>query len=530
MSLLQTITDFLETIFKANSPEVQKKQKLKKLDAELKALPSGIYKNGLLQPNFAEAIRLLYVNTKPIGTILENTIAGQDIKRNNRYEFQLIVSCYTPEMQEMLSSLDFETRKQEIVIAELEGIKAQKTIDAHRRKLDKLVQTLNTKEFLKLNDLFAKLRQLSDLCSFNYATALQAFDNKFEPLDQAAKPSFTALPVNAMANFFQDMYFIIANYKMNMSVANAVIALGQLFDQDSMTSQKQKEIISNLRVIESICHTVFAPDTIKKFIRLVKQDPDFEPQHSNHTSDIRRAFAQHLQEQFAANDTRIKGELNDERIQSELSSLFGDASLMQIQGYNDELNELLLDNGSQALTWMTPLKILKTFVKFYYPESVKALLNDIVIEGFFNNPTSKSNFSSTVFTANEVEEKLEAFEHSFDKGGTNDEAVLRGYIRDSHRDSDFIRKLSSQISSINAEAKSLIQNQVTALHSLYVELGDIIQDSKKPSCELISNLKVLLGSTRNRDNTDLLERQYEKWKMLFDIMKNYAIITGIDKN
>ena len=48
---------------------------------------------------------------------------------------------------------------------------------------------------------------------------------------------------------------------------------------------------------------------------------------------------------------------------------------------------------------------------------------------------------------------------------------------------------------------------------------------KKPASELISNLKVLMISPRNRDNTDLLERQYPNWNNFFEIMKNYAIIS-----
>ena len=87
----------------------------------------------------------------------------------------------------------------------------------------------------------------------------------------------------------------------------------------------------------------------------------------------------------------------------------------------------------------------------------------------------------------------------------------------------------NQVDNINAEAKQIIQRQVTALFALYVELGDLLQDSKKPSSEIVSNLKVLIMSSRNRDNTDFLENNYENWKVFFEIMRNYAIITSVDK-
>ena len=51
---------------------------------------------------------------------------------------------------------------------------------------------------------------------------------------------------------------------------------------------------------------------------------------------------------------------------------------------------------------------------------------------------------------------------------------------------------------------------------------------KKPSSEIISNLKVLMMSSRNRDNTNFLEANYEKWNIFFEIMKNYVIINTGD--
>ena len=54
----------------------------------------------------------------------------------------------------------------------------------------------------------------------------------------------------------------------------------------------------------------------------------------------------------------------------------------------------------------------------------------------------------------------------------------------------------------------------------------MIKKKKKPASEIISNLKVLMMSSRNRDNTDLLEKQHANWEIFFEIMKNYAIITN----
>src|SRR5574344_2882305 len=122
MSLLKMITDLFDSLFRSSSPEVKKNMRLKKIENELRNLPNGIYRNGLIQPNFAEILRVLYINTRPIYKILEATIAGPDIKRNTRFEFQLIVSGYEEKWQLALQDLEYEPRKQEVVLADLQGI------------------------------------------------------------------------------------------------------------------------------------------------------------------------------------------------------------------------------------------------------------------------------------------------------------------------------------------------------------------------------------------------------------------------
>ncbi len=529
MSLLKIITDLFDSLFRSSSPEVQKKMRLKKIENELRNLPNGIYRNGLIQPNFAEILRILYINTRPIAKILEETIAGPDIKRNTRFEFQLIVSGYEPSNQDALKSLEYESRKHEVLKAAQDGTPVQRVFDNQRRRLEKLMHELNSKEFIKMDSIFLKLKQLTELCRFNFVTPLKAFDTKFNPSEPSAHPNFSALAPISMENVFLDLYYIIADFQMTMPVANAVIALAQIINMDSMTSENQRKIVGNLKKIESACHKVLNGDILTSLIRISKQNPDFQPTKVSYNADARQRFSTQIQEQFKNDEGRIKNELKDETIKSELEALFGVKSLLPLTGYNEELNELLLQNSSASFSWITPLKIVKSFAHFYYTDAVKTLLNDIVIEGFFNNPNYKSQFSQNVFSANEVSEKIEAFENSFAPNGPNNEALIKGYIRDSHKDSDFSKKLVNQVDGINAEAKSLIQRQVTALFSLYNEIVDLLQDSKKPSCEIVQNLKVLMMSSRNRDSTDFLENNIEKWKVFFDIMRNYAIITTVEK-
>lgn len=529
MSILKFLTDIFDSLFRSSSPEVQTKMKLKKIDSELKNLQSGIYKNGLIQPNFAEVLRILYVNTREISKILETTIAGPDIKRNTRFEFQLIVSCYSEENQQRLKELEYEKRKTEVTLADLDSKNVSKTFEDQRRSLEKLVHELNSKEMMQIDFILIKLKQLVELCRFNFVTPLKTFDPKFNQNDAHYVPAFSAVAPISLENVLLDLYYIVADFSLTMPVAEAVIALSQILHNNSVSENKQKEIINSLKKVEYACHKIFTEDSLKKLIQLSKQNPEFEPQRAAFSADSRQRFSAYLQDTFNSEESRIKRELKDSRIKSDLHNLFEDRPLLELLGYNENLNSLLMQNSSASFSWITPIQVLKTFSQVFYSTQVQSLLNDIVIEGFFNNPNYKSQFSQTVFGANEIEEKIKAFEKSFESKGQNSEVLIKSYIKDSHKDSDFSKKLITHVDNINQEAKQIIQAQVNVLHSLYIELGDLLQDSKKPSCEIISNLKVLLISSRNRDTTNFLENNYEKWHIFFEIMKNYAIIATTEK-
>ena len=101
MSLFSTFIDLFDSIFRRSSPEVQRKQLLKKMDVEIQAFSPLICKSGALQPNFGEAIFNLYKNTAILDHLFIETVSPNDLPRRNRFEAQLVITGYDTEDQEM---------------------------------------------------------------------------------------------------------------------------------------------------------------------------------------------------------------------------------------------------------------------------------------------------------------------------------------------------------------------------------------------------------------------------------------------
>ena len=119
MGILSFLTDIFESIFMASSPEVKKKQALHKIEQELKLIQPVIFKNGFLQPNFAELFRILFENSKILGELLSQTICSTDIKRKIFYEAQLLLTGFSNLNQEKLENLGLEKRKKEVLDSNL---------------------------------------------------------------------------------------------------------------------------------------------------------------------------------------------------------------------------------------------------------------------------------------------------------------------------------------------------------------------------------------------------------------------------
>ena len=527
MSLLQTITEFFESIFKRSSPEVLKKQAVRKMESEIKLFTPQLMKGSLVLPNLGEAIHSLYVNCRILDDLFKLTVGNNDLQRKHRFESQLVLTGYNPSDQDLIETLSYEARKA-AVMAEAGDSKAEARVYAAQRKShEHLIKVLNDESFKNMDKEILQLRQLVDFCGTNFLPVLQIFDGNFIPGDMGYQPTYSEIPVDRLINVLEDLYYQSYGLRITNATANAVVALAQMRVCGNLSAQKAETYVTALKRIAYVLTRVLTTDKLKVIIRYAKGDENYEPRVVSYSGSPKQEFANLMTEHFVADEKRIKSELQDEQIERELSSLFSGTNLLGTGAYNPDNNAILMANSPLSFKHILPLRILKTFVQIYLPDSVRTLLNDLVIEGFFTNPNYKQSFSENVYACLGIDEVIQMFESSFGNDQPNSIAVLQSYIKDSHKDRDFYKKLESMVLHINDEAKSIIQSETTHLYALYKMIGELLSDSKKPSGEIIENLKVTLMSSRHRENTSFLEKTYGTWKTFFDIMKNYAIINMV---
>lgn len=525
MGLIQTLTEFLESIFKSSSPEVRKRQELRKMESDLRSKQPSIYKNEMLLPNFAEIFRIFYENTKPINDILVSTVNSSDLQMNGKFEMQLILTGFDDASQKKLEKLNYANRKKGI---EESNLTMNQQFELQRRNFAEVMRQLEMQpEFKKIDDTLQKLQQFSDVCKFDSLNVIHAFDPSYGGVSTqlgGAKP----VSPKAVSAYLQDLYYISSGLSLDSAVARAVIGLFRIRAGRDLKQEEIDSITQNIKKIRTILSKSLDSETLHKIICIAKADPSFKPKIATYQGGGVKRFLDYMQSRFEADETRIKTEIKDYTISFELRELFGEAPLLEFNTYNSAVNEKIRNCSPYSFEWVTPMQTMKTFINMYFSEAVQTVLNNIVIEGFFSNPAYKTDFSSMVYACNEIPNRLAEFEKSFEKGEKNDEANLMSIIDDASANPSFLKLLGNQVNSINAQAHTIIQEESKNLFNLYKQIGELIVDAKKSKSDLISNIKVLMSSTRNRSGSGILEQQHASWKIFLKIMKNYAIIGELD--
>ena len=522
MSFFSQIKELFESLFRGSGPEAKQKQELKKIEIELRNFQPAIYKSGMALPNFAEVFRILSIHTKPLKKLFSETIDNPDIKFKEKYYDILIQTGFSDKSKEILEKLKYENRKNEFY----EDSNVKRVHESQRKNFDILLRELASGSFSSIERTLQNLEILVDFCNFSFDSIIKEFDADYTETNYK-KENFNAIPLVSLELYLQDLYFFLANFKIDAALGRAVLALGIAKSSDSISEKEQNALLSHIRKISTVLTRILNPSNIKKILRLSKNDPLFEPKVSENSTNIIMAYADRIRNDFENDTQRIDVEVQDENIKKEISAIFENEELVEVAGYNQYNSNVFFRSGSGSFLWITPLEILKNFVSKFFTNKVDQLLNDIVVEGFFNNPQYKSDFSSIVFACCETANVIKEFEESFERNGKNNISLMTGYLHDSHSDPTFMRTLVQMITSVNLEAKNLVQKETTKFVQLKKRLEELIPDAKRTAPEHIENLRVLFTSTRNRDNSEFLETTFSKWNNFLDIMKNYVIIGDV---
>lgn len=522
MSLFNSFSEFFELLFFGSNPESLKKKDLRKIESELRATSPSLLKNRMVSPAFAEALYVVYQNSRGIYTILQETVFNQTNNIAANYIDLLISTGFTYEDCMLIKSLQYETRKEAVKVAESE----RKEFEKQKVALDKLLHDiLNSQQMLQIEVIIVRLFQLYDICNFDFGKFLKFFDHDFSIATPDYKPVFKQTELIELEQVLLDLDFVITDFSITASLAKAITVLAEQRNASPISENEQKVIVDSLKKIAAVFNKIITTENVTKMLCVLKSDPKFQPEVNKYEHAYVQEYAQRTKQMFEADEQRIQNELKDERLSAELSELFASKELIELSGYNNDSNAMLQRTSTQMFMWTTPMQILKSFVHYYFTADILALLNDVVVEGLFANANLQSSFGASVFHCSEIMTRIMAFEETFSKDKENDFSSILRLAANSKNNPDLTKQLISKMTGINSYAKNMLQNDMGGFKKLTRNIKDILVDAKKGSPEMISNIRMVLFSARHKDAAANLENNLQNWLKFIEIMKNYIIFT-----
>ena len=524
MAFFQSLVEFIETVFLSPNPDVKMKLDIKKIENDLKLIKPEIYKNGQVTANFGNAFYVLYKETAFIQGILQETINSENVQIANHFVDLLISTGFSGDYKQKLASLSYENLSNTIMNA----TNQHKAFEEQTRNLESIIKFLHTPEFRKIELVLCQVDKLYDLCRFNYMSALHLFDKNFDVT--STTPNYSNVDLALLEDILMDLYYIVGNYEITNTQARVITVLAEQKNNGSINGEYHEKIMNSLKKIASVLKKVLSKEILLSMLKIIKKNPNLTLPTGKFNQNKISLFTIRLQKHHAANIERLQSEIQDKKIESDIKILFENKQIYNFQHYNPETNRFLQNAGFPSFIWVTPATVLKSFVSQFYTDQIQALLNDIVVEGFFANPAYKTEFSTKVFACTETLGRIKEFEQKFEKDGAFDVAVLRNLAIESHKNADLGKKLIKQIETINAVAHHLLRKEVKAFKDLYSIISSLLSESHKSKTENITNIKMLFLSTRNRDAVEILEKEFNLWNFFLEIMKNYVIINSTDKH
>lgn len=526
MSVFKKIIEAFQQLFFSSRPEIKAKLELKKIEAELREIRPEIYKNTYATPNVGQAFYILYKESNRISKILKNTVCSEDAAVANHFSNILIETGFKGEVRKKFENLSYESMRQ----AFIEGSNKKVTREKLKLDLDEVLKAIRKEEFKRIENVMCQLDRLNDICNFRYIDLVNMFSPDFNPNLPNQTPAFISVESNKLDSYFMDLLFLTSNYEITAPQGRAVVALWQTVTGKYTEEKEEEQILSSLRKMAYIFNHILTKSNLQLFVQVIKQKTDINFKESTFSSNKLMSYSTRLQRQFTTTVNRIETELQDQRIAEDTNALFDNHPLLDLEYYNADNSSFFLEVGFPSFLWITPLRILKSFVSLFYSEQIQALLNDIVVEGFFNKPDYKSNFAQKVFAGSETMGKIKAFEESFSKGGQFDIAILKSWAKECTSNPELGKKLTIAIETANNNANKILKSECIVFKQLYNVIQALLEEAHKVNANDITNIKLLFNSSRNKDKVVLLEQQFPKWPFFIDIMKNYIIITTLVEN
>jgi hypothetical protein len=457
-----------------NDPERIKKQSLRRMTKILAANKYRKFyhvKTEEVDPELAHFFFDIYRILSPAQTLMQNAAQSTQLK------IAVVQSVLEKTQQDILENISPESL----------GVRAQETPSRElaaqiQQEFDTLAASVTEDQIDAINDCYSLILVFSKFVNFDFYFFLRKFDNQLKEHTFSRKPLFSPVRGMLISDIIKDFLELTEGIDQNRDW-DLVFSILNMFKGVNVVNPK----LWNSMVLR--LGDVKRSNILEMIIRFVDQDPDWSWSASIPKGDIVSPYLDSIKSEIFEHLNQLTTEKIKARIAEYAALVFGDSKVNRLKYYTERAEEIYLKNNFEGFTMAGGLNYLQAFL-LNEKDEFRFLYELILVRGQWVHPALSLPLSEAVRLILAFPDRIVTLDNSLSDGGLYG-GRLKSAIMRVAREKSQTKFITSNLETINDNAKQILNDAIFNLSVLQDGFRDILDDYRKNPSLIILNWRDL---------------------------------------
>lgn len=495
--------DILEKIMSLFGGKTDQEAKNRKIVKELK---KGLKKStkfyNVKKDDVTSALAQFFYNiykvVGPFCDILMDLESSKELKR-------LIVESFMTDQQiEAVDKLSSEVVGERLSTSK--NFKA--TASQIHKEIISLVSSFSSDLTTRINNAYSLMLVFKELSCFNYYFLLKKFDSRLPNYDFVYKPSFTDIKASYVGDDLKDFLEVL-------SIFNSSNNWKEIF---SIFSKYRSNMLIDIkgwnRVVKSLNDTKKS-GALENMVKVIDENPFYEIKSRYSDISIVEDYINSIRvdaEETLKNVLKLK---KQQAMHKYIELVFGDPeSVQRNKFYTKHANITFEKKELLGFTYVDPINYIRAYYLDYFKTEAKPVIEVLLIQGQWATHVTSQEFSEAFHQLQEFMPKTIELDASL----ADDQPAggrIKNMLRKSGKDMIAKNALDSEIKTINAQAKIIVNSSITNLITIGNVIKSVLEEFKAGKVEILMNWKELHAAQEE----PLEESMLKTYKKIFYIVQ-----------
>ena len=501
--------NFIKSFF-SNSPEEKLKREIRSISNGLsKTLPPTLdAKKRLVTASFAYH---LHNTLRPLIALFPTFRVELEEKKAADFVDQQLKEKITPEV---LKKIDIFKDEESILKASQEESMTEEELSKKFNEAFKLYQTSITPEIKNhLTNCVKNISLIAHLRKFDPVAFFKEFDKNYKTTSSPGILKFNPKEVELLADDFKIIDSVIHSLSFNKDLQTSLLSYYKYLEKD-VDNAGVKKILKNLYQLKS-------NDTLKKLIivatknlNYVRSTPMPLQLSLSHQIETHMQAKKQLMEEVYKKKRSVEAKNLQEK-------LFGSAKLPNLLGYCKTKKTHYEESVSiEVFKYESQISIIYAFIELLYKERIKPLTNLIIIRGNFDQESDRKEVNDAFFNIDLIVSKVEELEKKLLDEGDYTLRINRFLMSKNAGDGQQGVMLIELFETIDAEAKSIVQESIIHFKKIYTAFSTIIETNQQQSRRYLRNIQDFAGAKTSLLINNKIKGSLQEVKMFFNLLRS----------